>query len=231
MRRHDVFCGDDSATPADPATNPSPAPSDAPRVRSPHGVLPVALLILAPGILAGCAASPRDSSMSSWQQNADRYVETIGQADPASLRETTYDGVRPGFSVYSSDRPENSTDVVGVLVARRTIDGRPTSVYLLGLVRAQKVEDIRVALMTVPDGKSHWLISTADPQATARYTGYADRLWRERFPGRATAPVDYTTFPRGEDRFDLDVGTDTLTVTHAESGATWSMPLGSGGGK
>lgn len=173
-------------------------------------------------LLGGCA---RHVSIPVWQRDVQSYVERVGDGNPLVLRDVTLRGDRPGFAVFSSERPENSTDANGLLLGHQMIDGRPHFLYLVGLVKRERTRDIRLAALSVHEGDYRWHLSERDSQAVEKYREFNLRQFRQRFPQRRRPPPEYTTFPRDSDRFFLAVEGNRVTAVHEPSGARWELVL------
>src|SRR5437763_92600 len=93
--------------------------------------LPVSLVLF---LLVGCGSSSRSVSFPSWQKQVEQYVHEQGKGDPTVLRDVTIADGQKGFAVLGSPDRGNATDAVGVLLGHRAIRGRPSFVYLVGLV-------------------------------------------------------------------------------------------------
>jgi hypothetical protein len=185
------------------------------------------LIIVLAIFTTGCGGA---ASFSSWQEGVERYVQDTGGGDPGVLREVKLPDGRHGFSVLGAPVPRESTDVNAVLLNHIPVNGQPRFIYLVGTVDRQTVKDIRLAMLTINNGKYDWRMSKNDPQAIKSYHQFQDKLWRARFPNRKTAPPEYTSFPHAPDVFDAKVNTDLITVTHRQSGATWELPINGGKG-
>ena len=175
---------------------------------------------------AGCSSQP---TMSSWQKSITKYVDDQGRGNPMVLRDMTVpeDG-RPGFSVIGHHDTRASTDVNGVLLGHEKVGGRNWFVYLVGLVEKERVTDVRLAAMSIRNGKETWKRGKASEQALDAYRAYGQKQAKERFPDRKSLPPRYTGFPRPDDVFKLTNENGKLTATHEASGATWELPLVSG---
>lgn len=173
------------------------------------------------GALAcGCASSV---SMSTWEKGVEKYANDKG--DPGALRDVTLKGDRRGFAVIGQADPEKSTDANGVLLGHRDVAGQPCFIYLVGIVKNQKVSDIHLAAGTFKDGKAHWQTGKKDSEATNIYKHYNEGLWHKTHGPKDEPPAAYTTFPRDEDKFDLAINGPTIVVTHPASGAKWQLDL------
>jgi hypothetical protein len=174
-------------------------------------------------VASGCASSV---SVGEWQRGLVQYVRTEGNGDPSVLRDMTWNDEQPGFAVIAKNYPYESTDAIGVLLGHPRVGDRPWFVYLVGQVKKDRVEDIRLAALSVRDGKYRWVLSDRDKDMVRRYRGTKEAVGRERFPKRKTLPVTYTSFPSEDDAFALDVSDDgRVTATHPLSGAQWTVQL------
>lgn len=182
----------------------------------------IAIVLILP-LLAACGCGQR-VTLNQWQQSVETYVKDLG-GDPSVLRDVTLEGTQRGFAIISHNHPAESTDARGVLLAHQPVAGKPRFIYLVGLVKKQKVRDIRLAALTIENGNFRWRMSKEDDQALHAYRNYNDRLWRQRFPDRQRAPVEYLGFPRAEDAFDLQVSGNNITAAHAASGARWELQI------
>jgi len=174
---------------------------------------------------AGCSPPRRTVTLPVWKKNVEQYVKQQGNGDPVVLRDVTLPDSRRGYAVIGSDRPEQSSDGNGVLLGHRQIGGQNWFIYLVGIINQHKVEEIRLVAMSAGAGKFHWETDHKNTQATQRYIEFNNRLWRQRFPQRATAPPDYLGFPRREDTFELSVSDGQITVVHPPSGARWLLAI------
>lgn len=171
---------------------------------------------------AGCGGT---ASLASWQNGVERYVQDTGGGDPGVLRDVRLPDGRRGFAVIGNPDPRESTDANAVLLGHISVNGQSRFVYLVGVVERQSVNDIRLATLTINNGKYDWQSGKKDPVALKLYQQFHEKQWRERFPDRKTAPPDYTTFPQASDQFELKVGNQSITATHRDSGAVWELPI------
>ena len=174
---------------------------------------------------SGCAGGSR-VTIPTWQQRVEKFVRENGN-DPAVLRDVTLPGpdARPGFAAIGSPDPNQSADVYAVLLGQRIIDNRPWIFYLAGEVQKQRVEHVRLAALSVNKSNLTWRLGPSDAKALEQYRAFGEHQWRERFPGRATAPPEYLSFPRADDAYDLNVARNHVSVTHRQSGARWELTL------
>ena len=183
----------------------------------------VLLLMLAS--LVGCHPQ---ATVGGWQSDVERFVQEQGNNDPAVLRSMTLPDGRPGFAVIGAPKPSEATDVNALLVGHREIAGEPTFIYLLGVVQRQRVDDIRLALVSFQgeQAQAKWTIGKSDPQATEAYQSYLQRKWKERLSGRDEVPAAYLGFPGVGDVFDLNISGTAVSAQHAPSGAVWEVDRG-----
>ena len=184
----------------------------------------IALLLFT---LPGCnGAASQNSSLSGWQHAVESYVHDIGKDDPTSLGQVQIAGGRPGFAILGNPLPTESQDAVGLLLAHRPLAGKPAFIYLVGIVTKQQVNDIRLAVLTFDSqGKSHWTLGPANAPALDAYRKHRDATWHQEFPGRKDAPAGALNFPAPSDVFSVNSDAQRITVTHAASGASWTVAL------
>lgn len=167
-----------------------------------------ALLLLA--ALSGCAADPPDPvSISYWQRSLEEYVWDRGNGDPIVLRDTSWDDVHKGFAVISDAMPDRSTDAIGLLLAHRRIADKPYFLFMLAIIKSDRVEDLRPVALSVEQARFHWVIGAENQPALQAYrhsTGAA-------------------RFPAADDPFQLTVTGTHVTVLHPESGAKWELAV------
>ncbi len=187
-------------------------------VRSPALFALALLVVTASG---GCTSQP---SMSSWQKSVTKYVGAQGNGDPMVLRDMTVpaDG-RPGFAVIGHHDTRESVDVNGVLLGHEKVGARSWFVYLVGQVEKERVADIRLAAMSMQNGKTTWKRGKELKQSFNAYRAYGDRQAKGRFPDRKRLPPKYTGFPRTDDVFKLTNANGKLVATHEASGARWEV--------
>ena len=184
-------------------------------------MLVVALLLAA---ASGCSTPV---TIGAWQRNVEQYVTLRGN-DPNVLRDVTIAGGRPGFGVIGGSHPRESTDVNGLLLAHKPIDNQPWFIYLVGLVKKQKVSDIRLIALSYASGKPVWRVGPSDAQALNRYREYNRKLWSQRHPDGGHVTSAYLGFPRDEDVFNVSAADQKVQATHAASGAQWQVNLTAG---
>jgi hypothetical protein len=185
--------------------------------------LPSPLLLV---LLTGCGTATRSVSLPVWQKQVERYVHEEGKGDPTVLRDLTLADGRKGFATLGSPDRANSTDAVGLLLGHRAIQGRPSFVYLVGVVDRGKIDDIRLASLAFEKEKPIWSMSPSNPAALEAYRKFQISEWRKHFPDRATPPLASSNFPASDDVFRLNSSDDRVTAEHPPSGATWTLNIG-----
>jgi hypothetical protein len=166
--------------------------------------------------------------LSGWRNSVEKYVKERGKGDPAILREVTWPESRRQFSTIGGDDPHVSQDVRGVMLGFKQINGKRWFIFIVGVVNKEVVEDIRVEAMSPKDGDDYaWRTSPPNAKSLAAYVDYKTRLWKQRFPGRESAPAQYTVFPQEDDVFNLQVEQGRVIVTHPASGARWELVIDS----
>ena len=183
------------------------------------------LTILALILFAGCSKSV---SLEQWQQRVDEFVWQEANGDPNHLREQTLglpgSGHR-GLAVLGDTDVEKSTDAYGVLLGHKQINGRPAFVFLVGIVSRQSTEDIRLALLSVENGKSQWQVGKENDAALEQYLGHRAAAWKAAAGGSEDVPASLRSFPAIDDVFRLSVEPGQVNARHVGSGATWTLPL------
>src|SRR5688500_3590210 len=158
-------------------------------------LFPVVVIALFLFLAGGCA---KPVNFATWRAGVEDYVRNHGGGDPTVLRELNATPSHRGYRMISANRPSESIDAVGVLVGNATVSGRPWLVFLVGLVDEQKVEDIRVAALSVQNDRFTWRMGREDDRAVDAYVNHNKGLARRRFPERRKEPPEYLSFPRDE---------------------------------
>lgn len=170
--------------------------------------------------LSGCATEPADPpTLSTWQQNLQQYVWDHANGDPTVLADMSWDDVHKGFSIIGDPLPDRSTDEIGLLLAHRVVDSKPWFLFLLGTVRQQNLEDLRLVALSVDGNDFHWSVGPENDTSLSLY-----RVWSEADRER-TGPQDPPAppFPRLNETFGVTVRGDAFAVRHQESGANWEL--------
>ena len=188
---------------------------------------PTLFAILATSLLTltGCGGAVRSVSLNAWQHNVEQYVKDQGEGDPTVLRDVTLADGRKGYAMLGNPVVKDSTDAVGLLVGVSAINGRPALVYLVGMDKAGKVEDIRLVAVTFDGGGLHWHIGHPNPAAVKAYLNHREQAWRSREPQRKEPPLLAENFPAPDDVFTLSVEPGRLTAVHQPTKAAWSLTL------
>ena len=185
---------------------------------------PCALLIYAVWFvcLSGCSAEATGPvSLASWQRSVEQYVWDHGNGDPTVLRDMSWDDAHRGFAVMTDPLPARSNDVIGLLVAHRTVRERPYFLFLVASVHRQVLEDLAPVALNVESGVFHWAEGGADAPAFEAYKKWSDS---EKWLGKAGDPLP-PPFPVPGDTFDLAVSGSRVFLRHPESGAVWEIDL------
>jgi hypothetical protein len=186
---------------------------------------PLLVLLLAFFLpLTGCT-SGRRVTIHDWQDAVIDYVNDEAAGRPGILRDVTIKGGRRGFAVLGHPRPDKAQDAVGLLLAHRSVAGRPTFIYLVAQVTRQNVKDLRLALLSERDGELRWHLSPDNDQALDTYLDWRPAHWKALYPDRNDAPLSYQGFPLEDDAFDVSVAQGEIVAQHPASGARWSIPI------
>jgi hypothetical protein len=183
----------------------------------------LALHLVLSAMMTGCSSSGGSVSLEGWRSTVEKYIDTQGQGDPNILRSVTWPQSRREFSAIGGELPEQSQDARGVLVGAPLVGNARWYVFVVGIVSRGEVQDIRLMALNSAVSRHVWRSGSADAEALKTYKAYYDKLWRSRFPGRQTAPMQYTTFPKEADAFDLTVNAGAVSATHPPSGAVWEL--------
>ena len=202
----------------------------------PHHIAGVACLALLVLSITGCG-QPR--AVTAWQQQLEQYVSAYGQGNPAVLTRLSERPTRRAFDALGQPSgviTPNRTDANAILVGHASDGDHFWFVFLVGVVKQQggfmdvnfdrpNVQDIRAAAFCRDDGAFHWIVSEPDEPATEQYLAHQRQQWQRSHPDRDAQDKPHTRFPRPDDRFGLDRTGDTLTITHAATGASWALNL------
>ena len=172
----------------------------------------------------GCAEEPPDQAptLASWQTSVEQYVWDHGNGDPTILADMSWDDVHRGFALIGNPQPAESTDMIGLLVAHRMVDGVPYFVFLLADVDHEKLVGLRPVALNVSGGQFHWFVGKENSQSLDPYRDGS------RIDRRTSGPDDPAppAFPRAGDVFEVRVVSDTeISIVHPPSGAVWMVRL------
>lgn len=176
-------------------------------------------------LLVGCAQQP---TLSRWQAEVDHYIQEQANGDPASLRDRAMDqGSWPSFELIGHSYPEKSTDVRGLLVGHQVIAGQPTMIFLVGTVKHQQLQSLRIAALVGPATQRKWHLGQNTAAATEQYL--ASRSPQASAGDAGSSPGEsgsYLGWPADNDTYELEVNGQHITIREARSGAQWSLALG-----
>lgn len=181
--------------------------------------------------MMGC--SSKRVTMHAWQGELDEFAATHADGDLIFLREDAGGGIggdgagslRQQFGVLAAKSPDDSTDVMGVLLGRRNIQGEDWLVFLIGSVKQRIVQDIRVALRSDSPTQSKWLLGRADSASVAQYRRFKQDPWLSANPNQKQAPAALLGFPSEQDVYQLETAGNTVSVLESKSGARWTLVL------
>jgi hypothetical protein len=181
-------------------------------------------------LLSGCrgGSSSGAGAIATWQRSVEQYIVAKNN-DPDALREVTLDDdSRRGFSVLGGLDPRKTTDERALLLAHKPVGNRPWFIYLVGVVKKDVVQDIRLVALSAADGQTVWRVGGRNPRAFKQYRDAGLNEWRQRAAGagdraKPPPPPQYTTFPRASDVFDVAIDGTIVRATHAASGAVFTV--------
>ena len=165
-------------------------------------------------LCTGCGGGR--ATMAQWQREVESYIASRGRGDPNALRDVVSPPGRPIFSTHGGENPAQSTDVIGLLLGQRPIEGEPATIFLVAVVNKGQVQDVRIAALSRQEDRLRWRIGAADSRALLAYRDH-----------RRSVP-QHPPWPAREDAFDLAVTPTAITVTERASGARWTLPLATG---
>jgi hypothetical protein len=181
------------------------------------------LLFLLPA--SGCSKSV---SLDDWQQRVDAFIWQEAGGDPNLLREQTL-GIpgsqHRGLALLGDTDVEKSTDAYGVLLGLKRLGGRPSFIFLVGIVSKQTADDIRLAALSIENGKSQWQVSDENDAALEQYLSHRASGWRSLAARSEQVPASLRSFPAIDDVFQVTVEPGRVLARHVASGATWALPL------
>lgn len=187
-------------------------------------MLMTAGLAMLSALCAGCGGSSRPVTMDTWRSSAIKFTADQANGDSAALRETSIGGVPSSFAVIGAKSPDASTDVAGVLLGRRSIQGRDWLLFLVGTTTKRQITDVHVAMMSDGPGQTEWREGPPDPAALKAYRDAGLSKYRVAdSKGKTTPQPEW--FPREQDAFSLEVSGDRASVTDRNSGAKWTLSL------
>jgi hypothetical protein len=196
------------------------AHAGAKRSAAPGRLLLLSLLVVA----SGCRSGSSSTDIQPWQRGVEQYLAQKNN-DPEALREVTLEDSRRGFAVLGGLDPRKSTDQRGLLVAHKVVGDRPWFVYVVGVVKNDVVQNLRLVALSAAGGQTLWRVGERDPQAFKLYHDHALNDWRQQSGDHGKPPVQYTTFPRASDVFDVTVEGTLIRAKHVASGAQFAVDV------
>jgi hypothetical protein len=226
--------------PASPGV--SGPPATPPRGAAVPGRHALVASLLAAGLFAGCAGPaqrfepvPPDyawrlavSPVDEWQQRLGSYLVEHGAGDPGALSQLPLlrapTALRPGRIVFGvtdvdavvADR--DGYDVYGLLLERVPDPAGAWYLFVVGTIerndyRPRAVADVRLAALSMRQGRPVWATGRAEAQSLERYRQWAGTATALRFPG-------------DRDGFRVYACAARLCVEESGSGGVWSIDLG-----
>ncbi len=189
--------------------------------------------LVASTLLAGGCASPAGrADLATWQPRLEEHVARTGNGDLNVLRTADPASPVPMFNVLGGAEPEGSTDVAGLLLGKRAAGDHTWYFFLVAAIESQQVSAIRLVAVSaqpaVDSGSSlpgdgdrgsgrqlDWRVGPADPHAFS--------LYRQSIARFIVSPDPLARWTSGVDRFDLGGADPQWHVTHAPSGAVWTL--------
>jgi hypothetical protein len=153
-------------------------------------------------------------NLSAWLRGVEHYIDDHGNGDPNILRDTTLPTGQRGFAMIGEPDVTRSTDAHGLLLGHRYINGRPWFIFVVGLIKAGELDDIRVAALSHEAERNIWQISDPNDAAVKSYRNAAEARTRA-----------ITSFPAPSDQFKLDIDSSIIRVEHVQSGAQWHLEM------
>lgn len=188
----------------------------------------------------GCAGSSKP--ISAWQASVERYIADHGNGDINALRniverpsQKTFDLIDASSGGIPVVAPSH-TDVNGLLLGHRAINGQKWYLFLVGELHYDRqfeniplddpeLGDIRIVALCGDGGKLKWIVGLENKQALARYRQSQEKAWRRRHPGRDDADTAPSRFPARADSFKLSTSAVGVTVVDEPSGAQWALAI------
>jgi len=183
-------------------------------------------------LAGGCTSSSGRTDLAIWQTRLDEHVARIGHGDLNVLRVADPASPVPMFNVLGGAEPEDSIDHAGLLLGRRAAADRTWYFFLVATIEAWQIRAIRLVAVSarlavdagsLPSGdvgragghRLDWSVGPADPNAFALYRQSVSRF--------VVSPDPLARWTSGVDRFDLAGAGPRWQVTHAPSGAVWTV--------
>ncbi|MEE9131404.1 MAG: hypothetical protein V3T84_15405 [Phycisphaerales bacterium] len=188
----------------------------------------------------GCSGSSKP--IRAWQASVETYIADHGNGDVNALRNIVerpsqktidlIDAKSGGIPVVAPSH----TDVNGLLLGHRRINGRKWYLFLVGALHYDgrfeniplddpQLRDVRIVALCSDRGTLRWIVGRENKQALAHYRRKQQETWRRRHPGRDHADTVPSRFPTQEDNFKLSISAVGVTVVDEPSGAEWALAI------
>jgi len=169
--------------------------------------------------LAGCGGGTGvKPTYDGWKSSIQNHADTRGDGDINALRSSDSQSEHIAYNVIGSERPEKSTDVNSILLGSRSILGQDWYVFIVGMVEAGDVQDIRVAAARNGTPGLVWQFGLDDPAPISTYRA-------AKLRSRQRGDSGTIGFPLEEDQFSLESTGSLITVVEKPSGARWTLGL------
>lgn len=197
-------------------------------------------LIPSMAMVAAAAGCVTREPLAAWKQETARYVQRVGDGDPASLRLLptlrSRNHLRPDLIVIGATRvraPDGgSRNALGVHVGTVDADAITWHLFLVGVfddVTARGwtdqlqpiVRDIRLVAMDARRGETDFLATPPEAAMVERYVNRQSDA--EPSPKRATS-IAYA-FPDPTDDYETTLEHNTVIVRERCTGAEWRLSL------
>jgi hypothetical protein len=187
----------------------------------------------------GCSG---DAAIRAWQRSLEEYVTDQGNGDPNVLRAVAEDPSASDFGLIGARSSgvlfvfPARTDVAGLLIGHRRLADRAWFIYVVGAVKYrgtlsnfplddEELRDLRPAAFSAHGGRYEWRLGERDEEAMRLYCRPQLEAWRRSDPSRENASEAPTTFPTPADDWRVETTDETISVTDAHSGVSWSIPI------
>ena len=188
----------------------------------------------------GCAGSSKP--IRAWQASVETYIADHGNGDLNALRDIVERPSQKTFDLIDASSggipvvAPSHTDVNGLLLGHRRINGRKWYLFLVGALHYDgrfeniplddpQLRDVRIVALCGYRGKLRWLVGRENKQALAHYRRSQQETWRQRHPGRDDADPVPSRFPADQDNFKLSISAVSVTVVDKSSGAQWALAI------
>jgi hypothetical protein len=175
----------------------------------------VAGLCCATLLSTGCSSPV---TVQRWQRGVGEYIQTTANNDITELRNLEDHGGRKALGIISENDPQNSSDVVGLLVAHKKIGGESWAVFLVGVVNHMNLTELRLAAVSVRNSGLFWQLDDPDRAALAQY--------KKHNPASSAGRTE-PGWPHDADSFEVQVVGQTVRVTEKHCDAHWNLTLAS----